>query len=150
MGYALVELIAGLYSNQKAAVRWNGQLTEWFSIGRGTRQGCNISPTEFNLYAERIMRKLDEKNIEEDSEGELVIGGRRLTNLRYADDTTLLASTQEKAQKIFKDLILESAQYNMQINVKKTKTMVVTRNEGIQAKLEHEGEHLDQVKDFTF
>jgi len=77
-----------------------------------------------------------------------VIGGRRLTNLRYADDTTLLASTQEKAKKIVKDLILESAQYNMLINAKKTKTMVVTRNEGIQSKLEHE--YLDQVKDFKF
>ena len=77
-----------------------------------------------------------------------MIGGRRLTNLRYADDTTLLASTQEKAKKIVKDLILESAQYNMLINAKKTKTMVVTRNEGIQAKLEHE--YLDQVKDFKF
>jgi len=119
------------------------ELDEWFSIGRVIRQGCNISPTEFNLYTERIMRKIDEENIEEDSEGELVISGRRLTNLRYADDTTLLASTQEKAKKIFKDLILESAQYNMQINAKKTKTMVVTRNEGIQAKLEHKGEYLD-------
>jgi len=79
-----------------------------------------------------------------------VIGGRRLTNLRYADDTTLLASTQEKAKKIFKYLILESAQYNMQINAKKTKAMVVTRNGGIQAKLEHECEYLDQVKDFKF
>jgi len=96
------------------------------------------------------MRKVDEENIEEDSEGELVIVGRRLTNLRYADDTTLLASTQEKAKKIFKDLTLESAQYNMQINAKKTKAMVVTRNEGIQAKLQHEGEYLDQVKDFKF
>ena len=84
-----------------------------------------------------VLDEVDEENIEEDSEGELVIGGRRLTNLRYADDTTLLASTQEKAKKIFKDLILESAQYNMQINAKKTKAMVVTRNEGIQAKLEH-------------
>jgi len=73
------------------------------------------------IYAERIMRKVDEDNIEEDSEGELAIGGRRLTNLRYADDTTLLASTQQKAKKIFKDLIVESAQYNMQINAKKTK-----------------------------
>ena len=55
------------------------------------------------------------------------------------DDTILLASTQEKAKKIFKDLILESAQYNMQINAKKTKAMVVTRNEGTQAKkMEHE------------
>jgi len=87
-----VELIAGLYSNQEAAVRWNEQLTEWFVYMTSTRQGCNISPTEFDLYAERITRKVDEENIEEDSEGELVIGGRRLTNLRYADDTTLLAS----------------------------------------------------------
>jgi len=79
-----------------------------------------------------------------------VIGGRRITNFRYADDTTLLASTQEQAKKIVKDLILESAQYNMQINAKKTKTLVVTRNKGIQAKLEHEGEHLDKVNDFKF
>jgi len=57
---------------------------------------------------------------------------KRLDSVRF-----LLASTQEQAKKIFKDLILESAQYNMQINAKKTKTMVVTRNEGIQAKLEH-------------
>jgi len=59
----LVELRAGLYSNQEAAVRWNGQLTGWFPIGRGTREKCNISPIEFNLYAERIMREVNEENI---------------------------------------------------------------------------------------
>jgi len=66
-------------------VRWNGQLTAWFPIEQGTIQDCNVSPTEFNLYAERIMR-----TVEENYEG-VVIGG--ITNLRHADDTTLLAST---------------------------------------------------------
>jgi len=84
----LVELVAGLYNNQEAAVMWNGQLTAWFPIEQGTRQGCNISPTEFNLYEERTIR-----TVEENYEG---IGGRRITNLRYADHTTLLASTQER------------------------------------------------------
>ena len=92
----LVELVAGLYNNQEAAVRWNGQLPAWFPIEQGTRQGCNISATEFNLYAKRIMRTVEEKY-----EG-VVIGGRRITNLRYAEDTTLLASTQERIKKFFK------------------------------------------------
>jgi len=65
----LVKLVAGLYNNQEAAVRWNRQLTTWFPIEQGTRQGCNISLTEFNLYAERIMR-----TAEENYEG-VVIGG---------------------------------------------------------------------------
>ena len=84
-----LELVAGLYNNQEAAVRWNGQLTAWFPIGQSTRQGCNVSLTEFNLYAERFVRTAEEyyKGV--------VIGGRRITNLRYADDTTSLASTQE-------------------------------------------------------
>ena len=58
----LVKLVAGLYNNQEAALRWNGQLTAWFiPIEQGIRQGCNISPIEFNLYAERIMRTEEER-----------------------------------------------------------------------------------------
>ena len=68
-----LELVAGLYNNQEAAVRWNGQqLTTRFPIGQSTRQGCNVSLTEFNLDAERIMR-----TVEENYEG-VVIGGRRI------------------------------------------------------------------------
>jgi len=89
-------LKAGLYNNQEAAVRWNGQLTARIPIGQGTRQGYNVSSTEFNLYAERIMR-----TVEENYEG-VVINGRRITNLRYADDTTLLASTQERIENFSK------------------------------------------------
>ena len=86
----LVELVAGLYNNQEAAVRWNEQLTAWFPI----EQGCSVSPTEFNLYAERIMRTVDENY-----EG-VVIGGRRITNLRYADDNITCQYTI-KNQEIF-------------------------------------------------
>jgi len=55
--YHLVQLIEGLYINKEAAVRWNGQLTDWFQIGQGTRHGCNVSPTEFNIYGENIIRE---------------------------------------------------------------------------------------------
>ena len=76
--YHHVRLIKGLYINQEAAVRWNGQLTDWFQIGQGTRQGCNVSPTEFNIYGENIIRRVEEKN-----KRGTVIRGRRMTNLRY-------------------------------------------------------------------
>jgi len=113
--------------------------TAWFPIEQSTRQGCNISPTEFNLYAERIMR-----TVEENYEG-VVISGRRITNLRYADDTTLLARTQERIKKFFKDLVQESACYNMYINAQKSKIMVVSRQDNISVQVDHEGESLEQV-----
>ena len=72
--YHLMQLIEGLYINQEAAVRWNGQLTDWFQIG----QGCNVSPTKFNIYGKNIIRRVEEKN-----KRGAVIGGRRMTNLRY-------------------------------------------------------------------
>ena len=69
-------------------------MTAWFPIEQGTRQGCNVSPTEFSLYAEHIMR-----TVEENYEG-VVIGGRRITNVRYADDTTYYLPVH-KNQEIF-------------------------------------------------
>jgi len=59
--YHLVQLIEGLYINQEAAVRWNGQLTDLFQIGQGTRQRCNVSPTEFDIYGKNIIRRVEEK-----------------------------------------------------------------------------------------
>ena len=82
----LVELIQNLYNGQLACVRTEKGDSEWFSLGQGVRQGCILSPTLFNLYAEYIMRR-----IVENQKGGLSIGGWNLTNLRYADDTTLLA-----------------------------------------------------------
>jgi len=73
-----------------------------------------------------------------------------ITNLRYADDTTLLASTQERIRKFFKDLIRESACYNMYINAQKSKIMVVSRQDKISGQVDHEGESLELVHDFKF
>jgi len=86
-----------------------------------------------------------EKNYER-----VVIGGRRITNLRYTDDTTLLASTQERIRKFFKDLVQESVRYNMYVNAQKSKTMVVTRQDNISVQVDHEEESLEQVHDFKF
>ena len=86
-----------------------------------------------------------EKNYER-----VVIGGRRITNLRYTDDTTLLASTQERIKKFFKDLVQESVRYNMYVNAQKSKTMVVTRQDNISVQVDHEEESLEQVHDFKF
>jgi len=85
----LVALVQALYAQQTAKVRWDRKSSEAFTIGKGTRQGCNISPVEFNLYAENIMRKTLENN-----EHGIKVGGRQINNLRYADDTTLLTTTE--------------------------------------------------------
>ena len=108
----LVGLVQGLYKDQAAAVRWDGELTDWFKIGQETRQGCNISPTEFNLYAEDIMRRTEENNL---STG-VVVGGIKISNLRYAEDTTIVGDTEDSAKKYFADLVEESAHSNMKVN----------------------------------
>jgi len=89
------------------------------------------------------------RTVEESYEG-VVIGGRRITNLRYADDTTLLASTQERIRKFFEGLVQEGACYNMYINAQKSKTMVVSRQDNISVQVDNEGESLEQVHDFKF
>ena len=84
-------LLRSLYSGQEETVRtWHGT-TDWFQIGKGVRQCCILSPCLFNLYAEYIMRNagLDE------TQAEIKIAGRNLNNLRYADDSTLMAETEE-------------------------------------------------------
>jgi len=91
-----------------------------------------------------VVRTVDEKY------ERLAIGGRRITNLRYADDTTLLASSQERIRKFFKDLVQESARYNMYINAQKSKIMVVSRQDNISVQADYEGESLEQVHDFKF
>jgi hypothetical protein len=82
----LVKLIRSLYEDQEATIRTAHGDTDWFRIGKGVRQGCILSPFLFNLYAEKIMRKVELK----ETEIGVKIGGRNINNLRYADDTTLL------------------------------------------------------------
>ena len=84
-------LLRNLYADQEATVRTGHGTTDWFQIGKGVHQGCIWSPCLFNLYAEYIMRNagLDE------AQGGIKVAGRNINNLRYADDTTLMAESEE-------------------------------------------------------
>ena len=86
----LTFLLRNLYAGQEATVRPGYGITDWFQIGKGVRQGCILSPWLFNLYAEYIMRNagLDE------TQAWIKIAGRNINNLRYADDTTLMAESE--------------------------------------------------------
>ncbi|XP_072016310.1 uncharacterized protein [Amphiura filiformis] len=92
----IVALIQSLYSTQRAAVRVDGEITEWFKIKRGVRL-CIISPALFNVYSEIIMRKA----ITEQHNG-ISIGGMKITDLRYADDVALLAENEDDLQMLQK------------------------------------------------
>ena len=85
----LVCLLRNLYAGQEATVRNGHGTTDWFQIGKGVRQGCILSPCLFNLYAEYIMRNAG-------VEAGIKIAGRNINNLRYADDTTLMAEREEE------------------------------------------------------
>ena len=84
-------LLKNLYAGQEATVRTGHGTTDWFQIGKGVRQGCILLPCLFNLYAEYIMRNA---GLEEAQAG-FKIAGRNINNLRYADDTTLMAESEE-------------------------------------------------------
>ena len=87
-------LLRNLYAGQEATVRTGHGTADWFQIGKGVRQGCILSPCLFNLYAEYIMRyaRLNE------AQAGIKISRRNVNNLRYADDTTLMAETEEELE----------------------------------------------------
>ena len=89
-------LLRNLYADQEAAVRTGHGTTDWFQIGKGVRQGCILSPCLFNFYAEYIMRNagLDE------TQAGIKIAGRNINNLRYVDDTTLMAESEEELKSL--------------------------------------------------
>ena len=93
-------LLRNLYSSQEATVRTEHGITDWFQIGKGVRQGCISSPCLFNLYAEYIMRSA---GLEEAQAG-IKIAGRNINNLRYADDTTLMAESNEELKSLLMKL----------------------------------------------
>ena len=84
-------LLRNLYAGQESTVQTGHKTTDWFQIGKGVRQGCILSPCLFNLYAEYIMRNTGL----EDTQAGIKIAGRNINNLRYADDTTLMAESEE-------------------------------------------------------
>jgi len=140
----LVALVQALYAQQTTKVRWDGESSEAFTIGKSTRQGCNISPVEFNLYVKDIMRRTLENN-----EHGIKVGGRQINNLRYADDTTLLTTTDESINDMAAKLVNESKTSNMLFNAKKTKIIVAGR-QNTRVNLQIDGKQIEQVKQFKF
>ena len=92
----LICLLRNLYAGQEATVRTGHGTTDWFQIGKGVYQGCILSPCLFNLYAEYIMRN---DGLEEAQAG-IKIAVRNINNLRYADDTTIMAESEEELKSL--------------------------------------------------
>ena len=111
-------LLRNLYAGQEATVGTGHGTTDWFQIGKGVRQGCILSPCLFNLYAEYIMRHagLDE------AQAGIKIARRNINNLRYADDTTVMAESEELESLLMK-VKEESENVGLKLNIKKTKIM---------------------------
>ena len=111
-------LLRNLYAGQEATVR-TGHGTNWFQIRKGVRQGCILSPCLFNLRAEYIVwnARLDEAQVG------IKIAGRNISNLRYADDTTLMAESKEKLKSLLMKVKEESAKGGLKLNIQKTKIM---------------------------
>ena len=104
---------------QEATVRTGHGTTDWFQIGKGIHQGCILSPCFFNLYVEYIMRKA---GLEEAQAG-IKIAGRYINNLRYADDTTLMAESKEELKSLLMKVEEESEKIGLKFNIQKTKIM---------------------------
>ena len=112
----MIQVIRSQYANQEAKVRTEYGDTESFSMGKGVRQRCVLSPYLFNLYSEYIMRQA---NLEELDIG-LRMGGRKINNMRYADDATLLAESKEELLQLVTSQNAKRAQAGLYLNLKKT------------------------------
>ena len=111
-------LLRNLYAGQEAAVRTGHGTTDWFQIGKGVRQGCILSPCLYNLYAEYIML-----NVElDEAQAGIKIARRNINNLRYADDTTLMAESEELKSFLMK-VKKESEKVGLKLNIQKTKIL---------------------------
>ena len=106
-------LLRNLYAGQEATVRTGYGTTDWFQIGKGVCQGCILSPCLFNLYAEDIVRNA---GLEEAQAG-IKIAGRNINNLRYADDTTLMAESEEELESFLMKVKEESERVGLKHNI---------------------------------
>ena len=112
-------LLRNLYAGQEATVRTGHGTGDWFQIGKGVPQGCILSPCLFNFYAEYIMRNA---SLEEAQAG-IKIARRNINNLRYADDTTLMAESEEELKRLLMKVKEESEKVGLNLNIQKTKIM---------------------------
>ena len=110
-------LLRNLNAGQQATVRTGHGTTDWFQIGKGVRQGCILSPCLFNLYAEYILRNTGL----EEAQAVIKIAGRNINNLRYSDDTTFMAESEEDLKSLLMKVKEEREKVGLKLNIQKTK-----------------------------
>ena len=110
-------LLRNLYAGQEATLRTGHGTTDWFQLRKRVHQGCILSPCLFNLYTEYIMRnaRLDE------AQAEIKIDGRNINNLRYADDTTLMAENEKELKSLLMKMKEKSEKVGLKLNIQRTK-----------------------------
>ena len=135
-------LLRNLYAGQESTVRSRHGTTDWFQMGKGVHQSCILSPCLFNIYPEYIMQnaRLDE------TQAGIKIARRNIINLRYADDTTLMAENEEELKSLLMKLKEESEKVRLKLNIQKTKVMAP----GPVTSWKIDGETVDTVTDFIF
>ena len=131
-----------LYAGQEATGRTGHGTTDWFQIGKGVHQGYLLSPCLFNFYAEYIMRNA---GLEEAQAG-IKIAGRNINNLRYADDTTLMAESKEELKSLLVQMKEESKKAGLKLSIQKTEIMVSVLITSWQI----DGKTMEIVTDFIF
>ena len=131
-----------MYAGQEATARIGHGTTDWFQIGKGVCQGCILSPCLFNLYAEYSIRNagLDE------AQARIKIARRNINSLRYADDTTLMAESEEELKSLLMKVKEESDKVGLKLNIQKTKTMA----SGPITSWQIDWETVQKLRDFIF
>ena len=137
----LTRLLRNLYAGQEATVRTGHGTTHWFQIGKGVHQGCILSPCLFNLYAEYIMRNT---GLEEAQAG-IKVAWRNISNLRYADNTTLMAASEEELKSLLMKVKEEIEKVGLKLNIQKTKIMASSPISSWQI----DGETIETVRDLV-
>ena len=134
-------LLRNLYAGQEAIVRTGHGTTDWFQIGKGVCQGCILSPCLFNFYAEYIMRNTGL----EDAQARIEVARRNINNLRYADDSTLMAESAEELKSLLMK-VKESEKAGLKLKIQKTKTMA----SGPITSWQIDGKAMEAVTDYFF
>ena len=135
-------ILRNLYAGQEAAVRTGHGTTDWFQIGKGVHQGCMLSSCLFNFYAEYTMQNA----VLDEAQGAIKIAWINIHNLRYADDTTLMAEREEELKSLLMKVKEESEKAGLKLNIQKTKIMA----SGPITPWQIDGETMETVTDFIF
>ena len=138
----LTRLLRNLYAGQETRVRTEHGTTDWFQIGKGVSQGCIVSPCLFNLYAEYI-RQNTRLYV---TQAGIKIAGRNINNLRYTDDTTLMAENKEELKGLLMKVKEERGKPDLKLNIQKTKIMA----SGPITSWQIDGESMETMADFIF